>query len=101
MTVNVFVVTESDTPTILSFSAGNPDSLDLQTENNGGKWFLVVETAQDYEMPNQRRYRFLVEAAGKRYDVEITVDNEDDEHPFFDLAGSASCQVSVSNVANN
>jgi hypothetical protein len=95
--VIVFVITESDTPSIVSFSVGNMNNLDLQTENSGGKWFLVVGTAQDYEMEIQRRYRFLVQAGGTRYDVAITVDNEDDEYPFFDLPDSTPCQVSVSN----
>jgi hypothetical protein len=98
--VTVFVLAESDTPSILPFSEGNENNLDLHTENSGGKWFLVVGTAQDYEMPNQRRYRFLVEVAGTRYDVAITVDNEDDEDPFFDLADSKPCQVSVSNPSS-
>lgn len=93
-----FVIAESDTPSIVSFSVGNAASLELKTENSDGKWFLVVGTAQDYEMKDQRRYRFLVQAAGKRYDVDITVENEDDEYPFFDLLDSTPCQVSVSNA---
>jgi hypothetical protein len=98
--VTFFVITESDKPSILSFSVGNVDTLELQTENSDGKWFLVVGTAQDYEIQNQRRYRFLVEVAGTRYEVDITVVNEDDEYPFFDLSDSTPCQISVSNAAS-
>lgn len=92
--IAVFNCDESDTPSILSFTEGSASNLDLQEENSGGKWFLVVGTAQDYEIPNQRRYRFLVQAAGTRYDVAITVDNVDDEYPFFDSPDSTPCQVS-------
>jgi lipocalin len=96
--VTDFVITEADEPSIVSFAVGNPANLDIQTELSDGKWYFVVRAPQDYEMETQRRYRFLVQVAGTRQDVSITVVNEDDEYPFFDLAGSPSCQVSVSNV---
>ncbi|PNF25389.1 hypothetical protein B7P43_G09776 [Cryptotermes secundus] len=49
-------------------------------------------------MKDQRRYRFLVQAANTRYDVDITVENEDDEFPFFDLLDSTPCQVSETHI---
>jgi hypothetical protein len=91
------VITESDEPVIISFSVGNVNSLGLETEKSVDKWFLVVRTAQDYEMQTQRNYRFLVDAGGKRHEVAVTVENVDDEYPVFLTKDSTPCQVSVSN----
>jgi hypothetical protein len=97
--VTVFVIIESDVPSILDFTVGNVNNLGLETEKSDGKWFLVVRIAQDYEVIIQRRYRFLVEAAGIRFNVDMSVKNMDDERPYFDLPDSTPCQVSVSNSA--
>jgi flagellar assembly factor FliW len=94
---NCFVIAESDEPKIGTFSVGHIDSLGLETENSDSKWFLVVRTAQDYELQTQQNYMFLVDIKGERQNVAITVVNVDDEYPVFLAKDSTPCIVSVSN----
>jgi hypothetical protein len=95
--INCYVITESDQPTIRNFVVGNNNDLGLKTEKSDGSWFLVVNKSQDYEIPNQRGYRFYVEVAGRSLEVDISLVNVDDAAPYFSLPDSKPCEVSVSN----
>jgi hypothetical protein len=93
----ICVVTDTETPTIEKFDTGTKEDLGLETEESNGTWFLVVKRAQDYEIPNQRIYKFHVNMQNTDRQVDVTVVNLDDEPPYFDFLDSRTCEVSVSN----
>lgn len=95
--MNVFVTAASDVPKIQKFVEGTQANLGLDTNNVGGKWYLIVKNTQDYENPNHRTYRFLVESGTDVLDVLLYVTNLDDESPYFNLPDTPSCEIKVSN----
>ena len=99
--VNVSVSAETDVPTIGNLDSASQMILGLKTEENNSVWYLVVTNAQDYENPNQRYYRFDVTAGGRKYEVELTIRNLDDESPYFLLPDSTPCEIGVSNPLKN
>jgi hypothetical protein len=96
--VNVYVAAESDVPTIVSFTTGTQTSLGLTTEKENSKWYLVMHNPQDYEVINQRFYRFTVRAGGVNHDVMLYISNVDDEVPYYTLPDSTPCILKVSNT---
>jgi hypothetical protein len=57
-----------------------------------------VKNGQDYEIKDQRNYRFTVRVEGEPLDVALSVDNVDDSAPYFSAPDSTMCEVSVSNL---
>jgi hypothetical protein len=98
--VNVSVSADSDAPTIERFTVGSQTMLGLDIVNYDSKWYLVVTNAQDYEIANQRLYRFSVLVGITRYEVLLAVTNVDDEIPYFTMPDSTPCTISVSNALN-
>lgn len=92
--IGVLNCDETDVPTIVDFTPGSEINLGLDKENDDGKWYLVVNKAQDYENVNQRYYRFSVLAGTTRIDIVLTIQNLDDESPYFTLPpDSTSCEI--------
>jgi hypothetical protein len=97
--VNVSVFAETDVPQMGSFVLGSQINLGLGIENNGTKYYLVVNNPQDYENPSQRDYRFHVLGGTTRIDVMLSINNLDDEPPSFSLPpDSKTCEIRVSNA---
>jgi hypothetical protein len=98
--VNVYVAAESDVPVIGSFVTGTNMSLGLTTELDNSKWYLVMNKRQDYEIENNRFYRFSLRAGVAGLDVVLYILNVDDESPYYSLPDSTPCAIKVSNAVS-
>ena len=99
--MNISLSAETDVPTIGNLDSASQMNLGLETEKDNSIWYLVVTNGQDYENTNQRYYRFDVTAGGRKYEVELTIRNLDDESPYFLLPDSTPCEINVSNALKN